>query len=510
MTRFRSLITLAALASAGSPTPAPAQRPDPSRELDAYVARAVKDWNVAGFAIAVVKDGRVVFSKAYGVREVGRPEPVDTTTLFAIASTTKAITAAAIGMLVDEGKLRWDDPVIRHLPAFQMFDPYVTREVTVRDLLSHRAGLPGTDFLWTGGDNSREEVMRRVRFVEPAYSLRAGYTYQNVMYLVAGELLEAVSGMTWDDFLAARIFTPLGMSRTVTTLARAQAMLNVATPHWPRGDTLVAITNSLADGIGPAGSVWSSVADMSKWVRFLLDSGRVNGRPLLRPATWAELFRPNTLLGPWGPTSAPQLRLSAPHFRTYALGWFQQDYQGRQVDFHTGSLNGMVAMNGLVREDGLGVYMLANTDHAELRHALMFKVFDLYLGLPTRDWSAEMLAMTKADEARADSARARTEAVRNVESRPALPLADYAGTYADSLYGTVIVTLQDGALRLRVSSRQAATLEHWQYETFRARWDDWWRGRSTVTFIVGPSGAAERLELSGFTLRRVRELSGGR
>lgn len=257
---------------------------------------------MAGFAVSVVKDGQVVFSKAYGVKDVRTSEPVDTSTLFAIASTTKAFTAAALGMMVDEGRLRWDDKVIDHLPDFRMYDPYVTRELTVRDLLSHRAGMPNTDYLWTGGDNSREEIVRRVRFIEPGYSFRAGYVYQNVMFLVAGELLEAVSGMSWDEFVRTRIFTPLGMSRSVTTLAEAQAKPNVATPHWPRNDSLFAITNSLADGIGPAGSIWSSAADMAKWVRFLLDTGRVNGRPLLRPNTWAELFRPNTLLGSWGRT----------------------------------------------------------------------------------------------------------------------------------------------------------------------------------------------------------------
>lgn len=192
------------------------------------------------------------------------------------------------------------------------------------------------------------------------------------------------------------------------------------------------------------------------------------------------------------------------------MGWFQQDYQGLQVDFHTGSLNGMIAMNGLIREKGLGVYMLANTDHAELRHALMFKVFDLYLGLPTRDWSGEMLAMTKADDARADSARVRSEAVRAADAPPALPLDAYAGTYVDSAYGAAIVTLEGGALRLRVSSHQAATMEPWQYETFRARWDDWWRGRSTVTFVIGPNGQADRLELGGVTLRRARAMTGRR
>ena len=493
--RFVFVALLAPVFAANAQTRAP----EVVRQLDSYVAKAVQDWHVAGLAIAVVHKGQLVFAKGYGLREAGKPEPVDTQTLFAIASTTKAMTAAALGMLVDEGKLRWDDPVTRYLPGFQMFDPWVTREITVRDLLTHRGGLPNADFLWTGGDNSREEIVRRVRFIRPSYSLRAGYTYQNVMYLVAGEVVAAASGMSWDDFIRTRIFEPLGMTRSVTTLRAAQSAANVAAPHWLSGDTARVIRNSLADGIGPAGSVWSSVADMSKWMRFLLDSGRVNGRPLLQPATWAELFEPQTILPGQG---APPLRLAKPHWRTYALGWFQHDYHGRQLDYHTGSLSGMIAIHGLVRDDQLGVYILGNTDHAEVRHALMYKTLDLFLGLPTRDWSTELLAMYSAADANADSSARRADARRIPNTRPSLALDRYTGTFVDSLYGTVTVTMEGENLRLRTSSTQAATLEHWQFDTFRARWDDWWRGRGTVSFIVGPNGSADRLEIAGFTLRR--------
>lgn len=473
------------------------------REFDAYVAKAARDWNTPGLAIAVVHKGQLLFAKGYGRLDVTRPQAVDTQTIFAIASTTKALTAAALGMLVDEGKVRWDDPVTKYVPTFQMFDPWTTREATVRDLITHRGGLPNADYLWTGGDNSRAEVIRRIRFIPPSYSFRAGYVYHNVMYTVAGAVIEAASGMSWDDFIRTRIFQPLGMTRSVTTLAEALTKDNRAMPHGLDHDTLRVSGNSLADGIGPAGSVWSSVADMSKWVRFLLDTGRVNGTPLLKPGTWAELFKPVTMLGPWNERSAPQLRLSKPHFRTYALGWFQQDYQGRQVDFHTGSLTGMIAINGLIREEGIGVYILSNTG-TEIRHALMFKVFDMLLGLPQRDWSGEMLALQKADDARDDSVSART-APRHVEgTKPSLPLEQYAGTYADSLYGAVTVTMEEGALRYRFSSTQAGTLEHWQYDTFRVVWDDWWRGRSTITFGVNAAGAADRLDVSGFELRRAR------
>lgn len=481
------------------PVTTSAQARDPARELDAYVAKALKDWNVAGFAIAVVHNGRVVFAKGYGLREVGKPAPIDTQTIFAIASTTKAMTAAALGMLVDEGKIDWNDRVIEHLPGFQMADPYLTHEVTIRDLLTHRAGLPNADFLWTAGDNSRNEVVRRVRFIEPSYSLRAGYTYHNVMYTVAGEVVEAVSGMSWDDFVRTRIFEPLGMTRSVTTLAAASTRDNRAEPHWLSGDSLRVIKNSMADGIGPAGSVWSSVADMAKWVRFLLDSGRMNGQRLLQPNTWAELFRPQHII-PSGGRGSPIVRLTKPHWRTYGLGWFQQDYQGRQVDFHTGSLNGMIAMNGLIREEGLGVYMLGNTDHAELRHALMFKVFDLWLGLGNRDWSAELLAEYRADEQRSSGRGRGAGRVQN--SRPTLPLEQYTGTFVDSLYGSVTVTLEEGALRFHRSQYQVGTMEHWQYDTFRVRWDDWWRGSSTITYVIGANGRADRLEIGSHTLRR--------
>jgi CubicO group peptidase (beta-lactamase class C family) len=385
-----------------------------------------------------------------------------------------------------------------------MFSPYTTRETTVRDLITHRGGLPNADYLWTGGDNSRDEVIRRVRLIPPAYSFRAGYIYHNVMYTVAGAVIEAASGMSWDEFLRRRIFQPLGMTRSVTTLAEALTKDNRAQPHGRQSDTLRVSGNSLADGIGPAGSVWSSVADMSRWVKFLLDSGKVNGQPLLTPQTWAELFKPVTLLGPWSNTSAPQLRLSKPHFRSYALGWFQQDYLGRQVDFHTGSLTGMIAINGLIREEGLGVYILSNTG-TEIRHPLMFKVFDTFMGVAGRDWSADMLAMQRADDARDDSLAGRSPANQRVEStRPSLPLERYAGTFVDSLYGKVTVTMENGALRYRFSSTQAGTLEHWQYETFRVVWDDWWRGRSTITFGVGPNGSADRLDVGSFELRRAR------
>jgi CubicO group peptidase (beta-lactamase class C family) len=486
-------------------TLAPAQHPADAalaRQLDAYTAKAVGDWNAVGLAISVVKDGRVVFAKGYGVRELGKPEPVDSATLFAIGSTTKAMTAAAIGMLVDEGKVRWDDPVTNYLPGFQLHDPWVTREITVRDLLTHRAGLPNADYLWYGANNSTAEILRRVKFVEPAYSLRSSFIYQNVMYAAAGQVIAAASGMPWEEFVRTRIFTPLHMERTVPLLSRAASVPNVASPHDRIDDTMRVIVNASVDPVASAGSVWSSVADMARWMRFVLDSGRVEGRALLKPATFAELLKPQTMVPP--DQFYPTARLTRPHWTTYALGWFQQDYNGRAVSFHTGSIDGMVAIIGLIPDEQLGVYVLANADHVELRHALMLKVFDLW-GPPTakpRDWSAELRTLYGNQRTQAVAAAKAAEAKRVTGTKPSLPPARYAGTYTDSLYGEATVTAAaNGSLRLRIGTLEGA-LEHWQYETFRVRWDRRWVGTDLITFVLGADGTPSRIELDNRTFAR--------
>jgi len=485
-----------------STTPAPAQQPtDPASQLDAYTTKAVKDWGAVGLAISVVKDGRVVFAKGYGVRELGKPDPVDTATLFAIGSTTKAMTAAAIGMLVDDGKVRWDDPVTTHIPGFQLRDAYLTREVTVRDLLTHRAGLPNADYLWYGSDNSAAEILRRVRYVSPAYSLRSNFIYQNIMYAAAGEVVAKASGMPWEDFVRTRIFAPLAMQRTVPLLSRAGAMPNVASPHERVNDTVRVITNASVDPVASAGSVWSSVADMAKWMQFVLDSGRVGGRRLLQPVTFAELLEPQTMVPP--SQFYPSARLTKPHWMTYALGWFQQDYEGRAVSFHTGSIDGMVAIIGLIPDERLGVYVLANLDHVEARHALMLKVFDLW-GPPrskARDWSTELRALYANQSAQALAAQKAADAKRATGTKPSLPLTRYVGSYSDSLYGDVAVTASGDALRIRVGTLEG-TLEHWQYDTFRIRYDQPWVGNNLVTFVLDRDGIPSRVEIDRRVFRR--------
>ena len=475
----------------------------PLAGFDAYVAKAVKDWNVPGLAIAVVKDDSVVFAKGYGVRTVGTNDRVDTHTLFANASTTKAFTSMAIEMLADSSKVRLDAPVTTYLPWFQLYDPWVTRQVTVRDLLTHRTGLPEADFLWYGTSLDLAEIVRRLRYVKPETSLRTHFRYQNDTYATAGLIEEQVAHEPWGTFDKQRIFDPLGMHETYTSTAAAGAQSNVASPHYLVDDTVRAIPRLAIDNIGPAGTMFSSVSDMAKWIRFLLDSGKVNGKRLIDTAQFNELFRPQMMVG--ADEFYPTERLTHPHLTAYGLGWFLEDYRGEYVVFHTGSIDGYVAIVGLIPDRKLGVVVFANIDHAEIRHALMYTVFDRYIGGASHDWSAEMLAMYTDLDRRQHAARDSALARRVHGTSPSLPLDRYAGTYTDSLYGTATVRLDHGALVLETNPLLTADLEPWNYDTFMARYRNRWEGEDLVTFQLDADGKVASVDLGhGQLLTRAR------
>ena len=474
--------------------------PRPSTD---YAARAVSDWGATGLAVAVVRGDELLFARGYGVLELGSPNPVNPDTLFAIGSTTKAMTAAAVGMLVDEGKLAWDDPVRRHLPEFAVRDAWVSREMTVRDLLTHRGGLPNTDVFWYGQETDMEEMLERLRQVEPAYSMRSGFVYQNVLYATAGEVVKRVSGMPWHDFVDSRIFDRLGMERTAPLLSLARRRANVASPHHLVDGETVVIENASVDSVAAAGSVWSSVREMSLWLRMLLASGvAADGTRILSEAVVEEMFRPQSLVDRTG--FYPTERLTKPHWVTYGLGWFQQDYGGQAVDFHTGSIDGMVAIAGLVRDEEIGVFVLGNRDHVEVRHALMLRAFDALLGSPERDWSAELLALydglAEAQAAALEEMRAR----RILGTAPSLDSAAYGGTYEHELGGTAVVRLDGEALRLDYGPGLRGPLSHWHFDTFRVAWDARWRGEALVSFRLDAAGKPAGLRIGDTEFRRVR------
>lgn len=504
---MRRLLVRSAILAATLPataTVAAAQRPNLAA-FDAYVAEGVKAWDIPGLAISVVSGDSTVFAKGYGVRTLGRTEPVDIHTRFAIGSTTKAMTALALLMAADSGQVALDAPVQRYLPALQLYDPVMTREMTVRDLLTHHTGIPGSDQLWGGNDYPPDEIIRRMRFVRPTASFRNQYNYQNVQYLMAGEVLRAATGVSWADFVRTRLFAPLGMHESLPTVASTEGEPNVATPHNVIDDTLRVISPRTTDPVAPAGSVYSSVSDMARWMRFVLDSGRVGGRRLVSEARFVDWLAPQVVvpLGQFYPT-AP---LAGINRVMYGLGWFLHSYAGDEVAMHTGSIDGMSAIIALVPSRRIGVYVLANGDHAELRHALVYRAIDMLVGRAPRDWSREVKALYDGLDEQSRQAQAAFARSRVSGTRPSLPLERYAGSYADSLNGTVRVTVEGGALRAVWGKSYAGPLEHWHYDTFMARWEDRRAGSAPLTFVLDARGRVAELRVRGAAFGRVPDRS---
>jgi CubicO group peptidase (beta-lactamase class C family) len=476
--------------------PLAAQGPDLAA-LDAYFAEAQSAWPVPGLSVAIVKDGRIVLEKGYGVRDLRMPERVDEHTLYAIASNSKAFTAAALAQQVDAGRLSWDDRVVDHLPWFRLYDDYVTREMRVRDLLSHRSGL-GTysgDLLWYGTPYSPREVVERARFLPPAYSFRAGYGYSNLMFIAAGEVLRAVSGEDWHDYVKAHFFTPLGMSRSVTSTDLLPMRDNVATPHkYERGGN-VPIEWYNWDAMGAAGGIISSVHDMGQWMLAQLAGGEYGGTRLFDPARQQEMW---SVLNPLAVSTGYRQRYPSTHFRGYGMGWSLADYRGAKVMSHGGGYDGMYSQVALVPEAGLGVVVLTN-GMTGVAPALVYRVLDAYLGGEPRDWSAEALPgwleSRKAFEARQDA----PEKGRVPGTRPSLALPGYEGTYGGAMYGDATVTLENGGLVLRLLPNPdlVADLEHLHYDTFIIRWRTQlaWFGKGTATFVLDAAGSASEMKL---------------
>ena len=491
--QITGLMTLVLLLLAGPPAHA---QQAPLAGLDEYVNKAMKDWGVPGLAIAVIKDDGIVLARGYGVRELGKSEPVSERTLFAIGSSSKAFTAAAIAMLVDDKKLTWDTPATQFLPGFQLYDPYVTRELTVRDLLTHRVGLERGDPLWYASPFEREEILRRIRYLKPSSSLRSRFGYQNVMYLAAGQVVRSVSGKAWEDFVRERIFVPLGMNETGTSIRDLSRSRDVATPHSRLDGRVVAIPYRNIDNIAPAGSINSNVVDMAQWVRLHLAGGTLAGKPLLSSVAVKEMATPQTVIRLEGQMERlyPQA-----HFLNYGLGWFLSDYRGRKLVEHGGAIDGMRALVTMIPEEKLGVVILTNLNGSILSVPLSYRIFDAYLGAPARDWSADMLKTMNAVEEQARAAAAKVESERVSGTKPSLALDKYAGNYNSDMYGEATVAVANGQLTLRRGPNFTGTMEHWHYDVFRVTWSDRQVGRQFVSFRLDQKGHVAEMNIENLT-----------
>jgi CubicO group peptidase (beta-lactamase class C family) len=470
---------------------------EPLAGLDEHIQQTLRDWEVPGLGLAIIKDDKVVRARGYGVRQLGESHPVTANTRFAIASCSKAFTATALALLVDEGKLSWDDPVRKHLRDLELHDTFASRELTIRDLLCHRGGLPRYDMIWYGSGEDRSSVLRRLRHARLGTSFRSQFGYQNILFLAAGEVVPAVTGKSWDDFVSQRLFAPLGMKSSSTTTRAFTRKDPVASPHLRIDGTVQVIPWRNIDNAGPAGSINSTVSDMARWVRFQLNGGVWDGKRLITTRSLQETHTPQAVIrtdgmGPEGIT----WRLTHPGSRllNYGLGWVVREYRGRVVVQHGGSIDGMRSLVVLVPEERLGFVLLSNRGRTYLPEALSQHLLDAYLGGPPRDWSGELLAVTRSLEREANEAEQQTEKERIKDTQPSLALPRYAGLYRDPLYGEIRIVWEKDRLVVRYGKLEG-TLEHWHHDTFRSTWNDRTFRKSLVTFRLDRRGEPDEVRL---------------
>jgi len=501
------LVSLAALLVASASFAAP------PADLDRYAERALQTFGTPGMTVAIVEQGKPYVVRSYGVRRMGEPAKVDEHTLFAIGSTTKAFTTALLAMLVDEGKLTWETKVADVLPGFKMYDPYVSSEMTIRDIVVHRSGLgPGAGDLmfFPPTTYTRAEIIHRLRYIKPVTSFRSSFAYDNLLYIVAGEVIATVEKSTWEEVIRKRILAPLQMTETTTTSV-LPAGANRAWPHARasqevRGtgpmNALTEVTT--VDVAAAAGALNSNGPEIARWLELQLNAGmdEKSGTRLFSEEQSREMWTPQTLL-PVSP--APQrLELAKGHFRAYALGWGLGDYRGQTILSHAGGVPGMVTLFVLVPEKHVAFALFTNAEEPGVLSSMQYRLLDHYLGLKSPDWITAVSETFKERVAKAQEqlAASKQQAKEEEGSKgPSLAMAKYVGRYRDAWYGTV--TIEQAADGMNISFDRTPSmkgkLEHVRYDTFRTRWTDRNIEDAYVTFALHPDGTIERMTMQAIS-----------
>ncbi|HYD86132.1 MAG TPA: serine hydrolase [Vitreimonas sp.] len=486
---------------------------DPPANIDARIEEIRTQVGVPGMSVTIVENGEVTLARGYGVRRLGTNERVDADTLFQLGSVGKAFTAAALAVLVDRGEIAWDDPVTDHIPYFQMHDPWVTREMTVRDLLVHRSGLglgAGDLMFVPRSSRSREDTVRALRHIPPATSFRSGYAYDNVLYAVAGQLIEEVTGKTWERFMREDVLVPAGMRTATSDRVERRRTRNRAWPHGRRDGPMHGMgTQEMLDDSGraefdpelganaaPAGGVAASANDMGRWIRIQLARGALpEGGRLFSEAQSREMWRPQIHV-PFGQAPEP-VAASTPQFNSYALGWMERDYQGHRLIMHTGAVFGAQSVLMLIPERNVGFAISINSEDGEAALGVAYELLDHYLGRPYYDWGAAWQTFVQQRDQRAVAAL-QQQASTPAPSQPSLPLARYAGRYQDAWYGPMTITqAADGKLVMDFTLTPGMTgeLTHFQYDTFRVAWRDRLIEPAYVTFALNADGQIDRISM---------------
>lgn len=466
------------------------------KEVEKYIQRASIDWEVPGMAVAIVKNGEIIFAKGFGVLEEGKKQKVDEHSMFAIASNTKAFISASLAHLVWEHKISWDDKVVSFLPYFELYDAYTTNETTLKDILSHRVGL-GTfsgDVIWYKSDYTAEEVIKHIKYVPQAYSFRAGYGYTNLMFITAGEVINSVTGMPWDKFIESHIFKPLEMNRSVTSVNDLSDLENVSSPHKTIDGIITPIAWTNWDNMGAAGGIISNVEDMSKWMILQMNNGINGADTIFSPAVQYDMWTPQNS---FKVSSRSLKNMPTKHFSAYGLGWGIWDYKGKKVVSHGGGYDGMYSRVTMIPEEHLGIVVLTNAMQG-VSTPITMKIIDNMLGTGDRDWSKEALpGAKKFADYKVKRINKRVES-RIRDTSPSVDVEEFTGNYFDPFFGKVRVEKKKDGLVIKfvTAPHLNADLSHWHFNTFKLNWNEVhaWFSFGTVQFVLDNNNKVTGIE----------------
>lgn len=477
-------------------------------QIDSLVQKTMKTFDVPGMAVAVLKDGKIIHKKGYGTRSLKSGGAVDTNTMFGVASNTKAFTTAALGQLIDQGKLTWDTKVTDIIPEFKLYDAYVTNEFTVRDLITHRSGLGlgAGDLMVFPATNTttKAEMIHNLRYLKPVSSFRSKFDYDNLLYIVAGEVIERISGKTYEKYITENFFKPLGLERTTLSLSTIAADANRIDGHAPVNGKLEITGNTFTDIASPAGGIYASINDMATWIQTQLDHGKYGAQlkdSLFSEKAHNEMWTPQTLLrsgkGPYNT-----------HFSAYGLGWFLSDVNGYFQVTHTGGLLGIVSQVTLIPELDLGIIVLTNQQSGSAFNAITNSIKDGYFGIQGQDRIKEYNERRLSGERKEDSITKNVEASINAQLKSKAPKphpVDYIGTYKDPWFGKVQISNQKDRLHFKAEkvSDLTGTMTYYKGTTYVVRWNDpSLKADAFVTFSLNTEGKA-----NGFTISAISPLT---
>jgi CubicO group peptidase (beta-lactamase class C family) len=431
--------------------------------LDDLADQAMKQWNVPGVAVAVVQDGKVIYAKGYGYRDVEKKLPVTTATLFPIGSISKSFTALTFAILKDEGKVDWDQPVRSYLPEFEMNDVVATERATPRDLFSHRTGLPRHDLVWYSSDFSREDMVSRLRYLKPNKSFRSTYQYNNLTIMTMGYLEGKLTGLGWEGAIRQRIFSPLGMTHSNLSVDDIEKAEDHALPYELKKEVVTKVPFHKIDAIGPAGSINSSVDDMSHYLTFQLGDGKYGDKKIVEGSDLREMHSPQTAI----PDPPPAFSLPGLGHFSYGLAWVVTSYRGHNLVWHNGGIDGFYALLSMLPDDHIGVVVLTNLPHGQTPEVLAYNVYDRLLGLDPLPWFDRFKELDAKGKKEEDEAKKNKPTDRKTGTHPSHNLSDYAGEYENPGYGKIRVNQKGDSLELTVNKLGPWTLDNYHYDVFQ-------------------------------------------